>query len=693
MMGSVKVIESHLAKDSYNYGLPLHSEALRNDRRLMCLGANAGSAVYAGLGTTDVPAINRACMQLSQSTVLISRDQGGHATGIQDLNLHSMPLSWVRGTILVRSNTNVRGHSAVSPATVEAMLALLRHDILPLVPLRGSFSSSGDLIPLSYIAGAVEGNPEIWIRTGNEHGYKVISAKEALERARISPKILGPNEGLALINGTAASTAVASLSLYDAHQLAILSQMLTAMTAEALIGNVEDWHPFIADVRPHQGQIEVAQNIRGFLAGSRLVRSAASENELDSGLYQDGYTLRSSSQWIGPQVEDLMLAHRQVTIELNSTSDSPVVDSIAQDIHACSNFQAMSITSAMEKTRLSLQMIGKLLFAETLEMIDAKLNHGLPPNLAADDPSLSFFMKGLDVNMASYMSELGFLTAPVSAHVQSAEMHNQAVNSLAFTTTRYTAEAVDLVSLMSAAQLYSCCQALDLRVMHLEFLEEFQPVARRITTHFFRQAIPQTHLESVHARLWKHIIDEWAATASMDLQQRCNRTVESSVSIMTEGVSRTPFQIPVSMATLKAWRGRMLSEMRRVFESVRTRFFICQSTVERLGYGSKTLYRFVREELRVPFHHLIEYPDTNSHFGQGTDGEKTVGTWISVIHESFRDGTLHACTMSILDGVLHMEPDGFEQVHGGAQAEVYTNGTNAKVNNVLGTELRMNGST
>lgn len=636
-------------------------------------------------------------MQPSQSTVLINRVKGEHASGIQDVNFRSMPLSWVKGTILVRSNTHARGHSAVSPATVEAMLALLSHDIIPIVPLRGSISASGDLMPLSYIAGAVEGNPDIWIRTGNEHGYKVVLAREALEKAKISPKILGPNEGLALINGTAASTAVASLALYDAHQLAILSQILTAMMAEALIGNVDDWHPFMAEVRPHQGQMEVAQNIRGFLAGSRLVRRATSEKKHpDSGSYQDRYTLQSSSQWIGPQIEDLMLAHRQVTVELNSTSDDPVVASISRDVYAGSNFQAISITSAMEKTRLSLQMIGKLLFAQTMEMIDPRLNNGLPPNLAADDPSLSFCMKGVDVNMASYMSELGFLTGPVSAHVQSAELHNQAVNSLAFITTRYTTEAVDLVSLMSAAQIYLCCQALDLRVMHLEFLEEFQPIARRVTTDSFRQAIPQTHLESIHAKLWKHITDEWSATASMDLQPRCHRVIESSVFVMTEGVSCTPFQIPVSMATLKAWRGRMLSEMRRVFELVRSRFFQCPSTVSRLGYASKTLYRFVRDDLRVPFHPgLVEHPHAHAEFGPAQDGGeyKTVGTWISIIHESLRGGTLHACTMSILDGVLHEEHNGVEHVNGGAHGEVYMNGTNVQVNGVLLNDLGMNGST
>jgi Aromatic amino acid lyase len=94
-------------------------------------------------------------------------------------------------------------------------------------------------------------------------------------------------------------------------------------------------------------------------------------------------------------------------------------------------------------------MIGKLLFVQTSELINPDLSNGLSPNLSADDPSLSFTMKGVDVNMAAYMSGLAFLTAPVSSHVQSAEMHNPSVNSHAFITSRYTMEVVELVSLMS----------------------------------------------------------------------------------------------------------------------------------------------------------------------------------------------------------------------------------------------------
>ncbi|KAI9867104.1 MAG: hypothetical protein M1830_005842, partial [Pleopsidium flavum] len=101
----------------------------------------------------------------------------------------------------------------------------------------------------------------------------------------------------------------------------------------------------------------------------------------------------------------------------------------------------------MEKTRLSLQMLGKMLFGQFTELINPSLSNGLPANLTADDPSLSFTMKGLDVNLASYMSELAFLANPVSSHVQSAEMHNQATKSLALISARYTMHVVEITSL------------------------------------------------------------------------------------------------------------------------------------------------------------------------------------------------------------------------------------------------------
>lgn len=233
----------------------------------------------------------------------------------------------------------------------------------------------------------------------------------------------------------------------------------------ALRGSVDNYHPFIAAARPHPGQIEAAANITRFLQGSSLSGSHESGSRA-KGLYQDRYALRTSTQWIGPYIEDLRLAAAQLEIELNSTTDNPLIDVQGQRIHHGGNFQATSVTSAIEKTRLALQMFGKLLFAQSTEVINPMLNGNLPPNLSFDDPNTSFTFKGVDINMAAYMSELAFLANPVSSHVQTAEMNNQAVNSLALISTRYTDSAVELVSLMCAAHLYTLCQALDLQALH-----------------------------------------------------------------------------------------------------------------------------------------------------------------------------------------------------------------------------------
>jgi len=108
-------------------------------------------------------------------------------------------------------------------------------------------------------------------------------------------------------------------------------------------------------------------------------------------------------------------------------TDNPLVDGETGEIHHGGNFQAMAVTNAMEKTRLSLHHIGKLLFAQSAELVNPAMNRGLPPSLAASDPSLNYHVKGADIATAAYVAELGYLANPVSTHIQSAEMHNQAV--------------------------------------------------------------------------------------------------------------------------------------------------------------------------------------------------------------------------------------------------------------------------
>jgi phenylalanine ammonia-lyase len=137
--------------------------------------------------------------------------------------------------------------------------------------------------------------------------------------------------------------------------------------------------------------------------------------------------LRTAPQFIGPQIEDLLASLATITQEINSTTDNPLIDGETGHVHHGGNFQAMAVTNAMEKTRLSLHHFGKLLFSQLTELINPAMNRGLPPNLASSDPSLDYHCKGIDIASAAYTAELGFLAHPVSTHIQSAEMHNQAV--------------------------------------------------------------------------------------------------------------------------------------------------------------------------------------------------------------------------------------------------------------------------
>ncbi|KAJ6087297.1 hypothetical protein N7467_006211 [Penicillium canescens] len=625
---SVQTLQGYLSKGFYLYGV------------------NTGFGGSADTRTDDLYGLQRALMQHTQSAILTKEDKSDSPSGHEYLESHSMPSAWTRAMILIRCNANIRGHSAMTRNVVDTMIKLLEQDIVPVVPLRGSISASGDLMPLSYISGAIQGSPDVYVRVGGRKGLpRVITAEQALGEASITPIVLGPKEGLSLINGTAAATAVASLGCYEANQLAVVSQLLTALSSEALYANNEWAHPFIAAARPHQGQIEAAQNIRTFLCGSKLSYGLEqTKDRFSAGLAQERYALRSSPQWLSPQLEDLLSAEKQLHTELNSTSDNPVVNVLDNDIHCGANFQAASVTSATEKIRLALQSIGKMLFSQTSEMINHDLSNGLPPNLAADDPSLSFCLKGIDVNTAAYTSELGFLANPVSNHVQSAEMHNQAINSLGLLSARQTMAAVEVLSLIVANCLYTGCQGVDLRTLHRTFIASLRDPARQLIASFLPSegwlaAVEHEFFDS----FWKHFEEAWYDAAAYDADERAHKASQSLATALVAHANRIPAIVSIEN----------VAEISKAFEALildsylvhRDAFLRKPTTSEYLGQGTKAIYLFVREKLGVPLHRgLIEHPVAGDKVGNKIDGrpKKTIGSWVSIIYEAVRDGSLYA---------------------------------------------------
>ena len=613
------------------------------------LGVTTGFGGSANTRTVRTIDLQRALLQHQQSGIVpVSKKPGSiHATLRTSSAVTFMPEEWVRGAMLMRCKSLLNGHSSLRYEVIEVLMTMLNENMTPLVPLRGSISASGDLQPLSYVAGAIEGNPDIWVWTDDANGGRdLIPADAALAKIKRSPQTFGPKEGLAVLNGTAFSTAVAALALQESHHLAVLSQVLTAMGVEALSGTPASFDPFFAQVRPHQGQAEAARHIRDFLLGSRLVKDEE-ETYGDDSLRQDRYALRTASQWIGPQLEDLALAHKQISVECNSTTDNPLLNIIDDTIHHGGNFQAASVTSAMEKTRLSLQMFGRMLFSQCTELINPAMNNGLPPNLSADEPSTSYTFKGTDINVAAYMSELAFLANPVSSHVQTAEMGNQAINSLALISARYTHQAIDVLSLMCASYLNALCQAFDLRAMNALFADNAVREMYDLTYETFEYAVKQgKDIESLRDEVLKQIQKQIPMTTHIDSSERFQQiadAVQGSMISYLCNLDKAKLDVNLdSLDLIREWNVRCAERLRDLFVHTRKEYFEHPDATSYLGKASVKIYRYIRNDLDVPFHKgLADCPSR-------TNGKKTIGTHNSIIYEALRNGPLYEVVLGCL---------------------------------------------
>ncbi|KAF2463876.1 phenylalanine ammonia-lyase [Lindgomyces ingoldianus] len=577
------------------------------------------------------------------------QDYDGYPTqDCDDTNweVNHLPETWTRATILIRLNSLVKGNSAVRAETVSRMRDLLIKDIIPIVPLRSSISASGNLSPLSYIGGAIQGKPTIRVHPNSSR----LNAASAFRQIGLEPVELDAKEGLAIVNGTVVSTATASLALHDAHVLPLLSQIITAMSAEALHGTAESFDSFFSECRPHTGQIDAARNISSFLKDSKLLQDydASSNN-----LRQDRYSIRTAPQWIGPVLEDLVLAHEQLSIELNSATDNPLIDPEGRVLHG-GNFQAKAITSAMEKTRQGVQSLGRMQFSQCVEIINPATSCGLPANLVAEDPGTSYIFKGTDIYVAALQAELGFLSNPMN-HVQTAELGNQSLNSLALLSARYTHLSNDLLSQMVATHLLALCQALDLRAMQSMFVEHFKPLFDEIIlSEYFALVTSDKDLDTNEVvsndleTAWKQLVASFSSTVGLYAAERFPKIALAIHVIIANTVDQ--------LSTAQALSRTLERQVSDAWNSFRAAYLEHGDASSLLGTASKQIYGFIRKDLKVPFlcRKKLMTPDGDIEkymHAPAYDEAPTVGSYTSRIYKALKDGLLAKKAVNILQEV------------------------------------------
>ncbi|KAG6829971.1 hypothetical protein H0H92_002776 [Tricholoma furcatifolium] len=643
---------------------------MEKSREVITTKIAAGTSVYGvstGFGgsadtrTNEPLLLGNALLQLLQSGVLPSScSKPLDVLPLLDpIASTSMPESWVRGAILIRMNSLIRGHSGVRMDLVKKMNEVLNANITPVVPLRGSISASGDLSPLSYIAGALTGNQAIRVFDGpRSFGSREIRPSgDALRSNNIQPISLASKEHLGLLNGTAFSASVAALALNDAIHLAFLALVCTAMGTEALTGSRGSFDSFIHDIRPHPGQIESARIIWDLLEGSTFAATHEDEVTIDEDegvLRQDRYPLRTSPQFLGPQIEDLLETVNTITIECNATTDNPLVDVETGRVHHGGNFQAMAVTNAMEKTRLALHHIGKLLFSQCTELVNPAMNHGLPPSLAATDPSLDYHCKGVDIATAAYVAELGYLANPVSTHIQSAEMHNQAVNSMALVSARATINSLEVLSLLSASYLYVLCQALDLRALQKEFYDGFKDIVKEALTEAFGHALSVPEREIMNKDVLHVMRGTLEATSTMDAPERLQKIAASSTTIIISFLhGRSTFSdnfdsLQAALASISKFRIDVAQKGTDFLNLLRQEYLSGArgpAPASRFLNKTRPVYELVRVTLGIKMHGS----ENLARFDEGLYvDEQSVGQNVSLIHECIRDGKMQSVIVGLL---------------------------------------------
>ncbi|WP_283176554.1 histidine ammonia-lyase [Gemmobacter sp. 24YEA27] len=295
-----------------------------------------------------------------------------------------------------------RGASGTRPEVVALLGAMLAENVIPVIPEKGSVGASGDLAPLAHMAAVMIGEGEAFYQ-----GTR-LSGAEALARAGLKPVTLAAKEGLALINGTQVSTALALAGLFRAERALRAAIITGALSTDAAMGSTAPFAAEIHTLRGHQGQIDVARALRELLEGSQIRNSHVEGDER----VQDPYCIRCHPQVAGAALDVLRQAARTLEIEANAATDNPLILSDGQVVSG-GNFHAEPVAFAADMIALTVAEIGAIAQRRVALLVDPALSYGLPGFLTPK-PGLNSGMMIAEVTTAALMSENKQMAHPAS---------------------------------------------------------------------------------------------------------------------------------------------------------------------------------------------------------------------------------------------------------------------------------------
>jgi histidine ammonia-lyase len=344
-----------------------------------------------------------------------------------------------------------RGASGVRWVVIETLQALLAKHVTPVIPAQGSVGASGDLAPLAHMTAVMLGEGEA------EYEGRLLPGARAMAAAGIAPIALGPKEGLALINGTQVSTALALAGLFEAWRLATASLVTGALSTDAAMGSPAPFRPEIQDLRGHRGQIEAARTLRALLDGSDIREAHRDDDER----VQDPYCIRCQPQVAGAVLDLLRQSAATLRIEANAVTDNPLVLSDGAIVSG-GNFHAEPVAFAADQIALAIAETGAIAQRRVALMVDPNLNFHLPAFLSPAPGLNSGFMIA-EVTSAALMSENKALANPRSVDSTPTSADQEDHVSMACHAARRLLEMNDNLGRILGIELLTAAQGIGFR--------------------------------------------------------------------------------------------------------------------------------------------------------------------------------------------------------------------------------------